>query len=360
MRGRDRSASGAARPQGFVLVTVLAMLVILTILAATIGTITQRVRDDQLERQRQVQDEIAMASTRASLLYLLTSQRMTFGGLTVDDKVVYSEDERLDNDDNPVSNMPVGNEIALDGRTYLGLDGVDFALQDDRGLLSVNWTSPIYLERYLSLEQPLATPIATLQNLLLDYQDADDLYRLNSAERLQYEKLERPPPSNQTLATPMELRRVIGWDQALAGIDDVTLTDSLTTSRNPIININTAPARVLQSLPGVTADMAARAVASRSLQPFINLPAFFQLLGAVPADPEGLSMYPSPSGILKLWSPRGGAVQVLHWTLTPLDDGGRPWREDYEFTLPQNSRLVAGTAVATAAKIFAEPLPAPQ
>lgn len=88
--------------------------------------------------------------------------------------------------------------------------------------------------------------------------------------------------------------------------------------------------------------------------------AFFQLLGSAPTDPEGLSMYPSASGTLKLWSPRGGAVQVMHWTLTPLDDGGRPWREDYEFTLPQNSRLVAGDAVATAAKVFAEPLPAPQ
>lgn len=346
------------RASGFVLVTVLAMLVILTLLAATIGAITQRVRDDQLERQRLLQDEIAMASTRASVLYLLTSQRMTFGGLTVDDKVAYSNDER--SQDNPFTNIPVGNEIALDGRPYLGLEGIDFALQDDRGLLAVNWTSPIYLERYLSLDKPLATPIATLQNLLLDYQDPDDLYRLNSAERGQYETLERPPPSNQTVATPLELRRIIGWDQALTGIDDIAINDSLTISRNPIININTAPARVLQSLPGVNAEMAARVVASRALQPFINLPSFFQLLGAVPADPEALSMYPSASGILKLWSPRGGAVQVLHWTLTPLDDGGRPWREDYEFTLPQNSQLVAGTAVATAAKVLAQPLPAPQ
>ena len=354
------TARPTVQASGFVLVTVLAMLVILTILAASIGAITQRVRDDQLERQRLLQDEIAMASTRASVIYLLTSQRMTFGGLTVDDQVAYSQDERMDRDDNPVSNMPVGNEIAMDSRAYVGLQGVDFAVQDDRGLLAVNWTSPIYLERYLSQQQPLATPIATLQNLLLDYQDPDDLYRLNSAERGQYEKLERPPPSNQTLSTPLELRRIIGWDKALSGIDDITLNDSLTVSRNPIININTAPARVLQSLPGVTADMAARVVASRTLQPFINLPSFFQLLGAVPADAEGLSMYPSPSGILKLWSPKGGAVQVLHWTLTPLDDGGRPWREDYEFTLPQNSQLVAGTAVATAAKVLAEPLPAPQ
>lgn len=355
-----RTPVRAADASGFVLVTVLAMLVILTILAATIGAITQRVRDDQLERQRQLQDEIAMASTRASVLYLLTSQRMTFGGLTVDEKVAFAQDEQEDSDENPFSNMPVGNEIALDSRPYLGMGGVDFALQDDRGLLAVNWTAPALLERFLALDKPLPVPIETLQNLLLDYQDVDDLYRLNSAERNQYEQAERPPPSNHTLATPMELRRIIGWDKALAGIDAITLNDSLTVSRNPVININTAPARVLQSLPGVDADMAARAVASRVLQPFINFTAFYQLLGAVPTDPDGLSMYPAQSGTLKLWSPQGGAVQVLHWTLTPLDDGGRPWREDYEFTLPQDSQLVAGTAVATAAKVLAQPLPAPQ
>ena len=355
-----RMPASCTRASGFVLVTVLAMLVILTILASTIGAITQRVRDDQLERQRQLQDEIAMASTRASVLYLLTSQRMTFGGLTVNDQVVFSQDEQSDKEDNPFSNMPVGNEIALDSRPYLGVEGIDFSLQDDRGLLAVNWASPVYLERFLSLDKPLATPIATLQSLLLDYQDADDLYRLNSAERDQYLKLERPPPSNQTLATPLELRRIIGWDQALAGIDDIAIIDSLTVSRNPLININTAPARVLRSLPGVTAEMATRAVASRALQPFLNASSFFQLLGAVPTDPDELSMYPSDSGILKLWSSRGGAVQVVHWSLTPFNDGGRPWREDYEFTLPQNSQLVAGTAVATAAKVFAQPVPAPQ
>ena len=59
--GRSRSPDG-----GFVLIAVLGVLVILSILGATIGVITQRLRDEQFLRQRQLHDEIAMASTRAT------------------------------------------------------------------------------------------------------------------------------------------------------------------------------------------------------------------------------------------------------------------------------------------------------
>jgi type II secretory pathway component PulK len=345
--------------RGFVLVTVLAMLVILSLLAGTVGAITQRLRDEQLERQRLLQAEIDMASTRASVVYLLLTQRMTFGGLTVDDRVVLSEDERADRqpDADQLSFMPVGNEIALDGRPYAGLGQVRFSLQDDRGLLAVNWTAPALLERYLDQAGGGGTPVATQINRLLDYQDEDDLYRLNSFERDGYEREKRPPPSNRTLATPLELRRIKGWDEALASMSDTDLLGSVTTIRSPQININTAPARVLQALPGVDAAAAERVVAQRALQPFLNLAGFNQIVGALPAELELLSLYPSASGTLRLWSAQGGGVQVLHWTLTPLDDGGRPWREDYEFTLPQDGQIATRPAGPTAAKVLAQPPP---
>lgn len=356
--------------RGFVLVTVLAMLVILALLASTIGVITQRLRDDQLQRQQQFRAEVDMASTEASVLYLLTSQRMTFGGLTVDERMVLSADEKRSQEEGetPVSFMPVGNEIALDGRSYQGVNGIAFSLQDDRGLIAINWTAPAVLQGLLAQGRPAdgkpALPSATLLNLLRDYQDDDNLYRLNSAEAEQYRKAGLPPPSNRALSTPLELRRVMHWTRALAFLDDAALAGTVTTSRNAQLNINTAPARVLMSLPGVDAAMATRAIGVRTLRPFLDLTTFYQVLGAVPASEDLLALYPSGSGIIKLWSPDGGAVRVVHWTLTPIDDGGRPWREDYEFDLPQHSqhagRHDAGVAVATAAAVFAEPAAAPQ
>lgn len=357
---------GTRAQEGFVLIAVLAVLVILSVLGSVIGAIAQRLRDEQIVRERQLREEIAMSSTRATVLYLLTSQRMTFGGLTVDDRTVLSEDERRAQrmGDEPLSYMPVGNEVALDASVHRGLDGTRFALQDDRGLLAINWAPPALLASYLdagrSTERPAARPFETLFNLLQDYQDPDDLYRLNSAERADYERLSRPPPSNRTLSTPMELRRVVGWDEALADISNGDLNDSLTVVRSAQININTAPARVLQTLPGVDEAVAQRAVAARALAPFITLSAFYGISGAVPANEDLLSLYPMASGTLKLWSPEGGAVKVLHWTLTPRDEGGRPWREDYEFILPGDETADQGTARSVAAKVFAEPDAAPQ
>ena len=351
-----RRASAQSSP-GFVLIAVLAVLVILSILAASVGAITQRLRDQQLERQRRLRSEIAMTSTRATVLYLLTSQRMTFGGLTVDQRMVLSEDERADlqSGDTPVSYFPVGDEVPMDGSVRRGLAGTRFALQDDRGLLAVNWVPPLMLERYLSADGGKPMPIATMINLLKDYQDADDLYRLNSAEREDYLKANKPAPSNRSLVTPTELRRVIGWDKALAGVSDVELNDSLAVIRSAQINVNTAPARVLRSLPGIDKALATRIIALRSIRPFTSESDFYQLAGALPVDENLLSLYPMASGTLKLWSVDGGPVEVLHWTLTPRADGGRPWREDYEFILPGDQTTTRGPARPVAAKVFAEP-----
>ncbi|WP_330970116.1 type II secretion system protein GspK, partial [Lysobacter sp. A3-1-A15] len=336
--------SGGRVGNGFVLIMVLAILVILSLLASTVAVISQRLREEQLQRQRQLQAQIDMASTRATVLYLLASQRMTFGGVTVDERVVLSADERVSQrgedelislmpvgnelalegspysglgdiafallsadervsqrgEDELISLMPVGNELALEGSPYSGLGDIAFALQDDRGLLGINWTSPAMLQGLVAQAEGDSPAVATLQNLLLDYQDADDLYRLNSAEREQYQSEGRAPPSNRVLATPMELRRVIGWDDALGFLDDAALSDTVTVSRNPRINVNTAPLTVLQALPGVDEAMAQRVVDYRKLQPFVNLTSFYQLLGTIPADDELLSLYPSQSGTLKL------------------------------------------------------------
>lgn len=352
-------AGYAPRPQaerGFVLVAVLGVLVILSLLAASVGVVVQRLRDQQLERQRQFAADLDRADTRATVLYLLTTQRMTFGGLTVDRQVALSRDERSmqgDGDDTVLSYMPVGNEVALDGTAFRGRGDARFALQDDRGLIAVNWSPPAMVSRYLAQTGASSRPYETLANLLQDYQDPDDLYRLNSAERDEYVKRGRPPPTNHALATPLELRRVIGWDEALAGRDDLALATELTVVRSAQINVNTAPADVLAAIPGVDRGAAARVVALRALRPFVNLSEFRQAAGLGPTDDDLLSLYPTTSGTLRLWSRGGGTVQLLHWTLTPRDDGGRPWREDYEFTLPADERTTRGDARPVAAKVFA-------
>lgn len=347
----------AGRPAGFVLVLVLAMLVVLSLLAGTVAAITQRLRAQALVRQQDVQDQIDMASTRATLFYLLSTQPMTIGGLTVDAGATSGRD-RFANPDTGFSSMPIGNEITLDGRAYRGIGATRFAFQDDAGLFGVKMQPALALERLLAqVGGGGGVPAPVLIDRLMDYQDKDDLYRLNSMERDGYAKLGLPPPSNLPLMTPMELLRIPGWGDALSRMSGADINGLVTTEYVGTINVNTAPPRVLRIIPGVTAELAERAVARRKVQPFLTEGGFYQALGLSAGAESSITMYPSMSGTLKLWPARGGQVQLVHWSLTPGDDGGKPWREDYELT-HSHDRTDGGVALPVASRLFAKPVAA--
>lgn len=345
---------------GFILLTVIAILVVLVLLAAAAATTTNRVRADQGRDDARLAGEIDGYSTRATVLYLLATQRFTFGGLTVDDQVRLTADEQAAKADGEDvrSNLPVGNELRLDNSLYHGLGTSLFALQADSGRLSVNWSNPALLERWLiNLKVPLEQQ-GPLFAKLLDYQDPDDVYRLNGAEAEQYRAAKRAAPPNRALATPLELRRVLGWDKALAGLDNQQLLDTVTVARSAQIDINTAPASVLQLLPGVTAEMAARVVAMRQLQAFYQYWAVYELLPTVPPDLDLVSLHPGGSGTISIWPEAGTAGSLLHWTLTPFDDGGHPWRIDYELGLSARPRGERAPAREAATPLLAHPVAA--
>lgn len=350
-----------ATHRGFVLVLVLAMLVILSVLAGTVAAVTGRLREQAFVRQRQMQDELDMAGTRATLLYLLSTQPMTYGGLTVDTRVAQARQQiEAVGGLFEFDALPIGNEIAMDSRAYRGIGEVSFALQDDRGLFAVNLQPQRALEKFLAQSQkPSTVPAEVLLNRLMDYQDEDDLYRLDSMERDGYRRLGLPPPTNQPLATPMELRRIPGWTEALAFLGPTGMIRNVTSTYSGIVNVNTAPMQVLLTIRGLDRPMAERVVARRKVQPFLTEHGFFEFAG-LPIDPEGgVSLYHADTGTLELWPSRGGQARLMHWTLTPWDEGGRPWREDYELIQPQD-RPGDGPVLATASRLLAKPVVAPQ
>lgn len=326
------------RNRGFVLVLVLAMLVVLGLLAGTIAAVTGRLAEQAQQRAQFTRDAVDIASTRATLLYLLSTQRMTVGGLTVDNLVSFGEDgvRPMQSQADLESVLPVGSEIRLDGRMYKGFGDVRFAMQDDYGLFGVNWNPSWQLERLLAQGgHPRPVPAEALINRLFDYEDRDNLYRLNSMEADGYRKAGMAPPTNLPLATPMEVLRVMGWKQALSFLTPAEISDTITVEPVAVVNLNTAPSRVLRVIDGVDEEKAARAIAFRKVQPFMTGAAFFEFLG-LPKSPEApVAVYPAPSGTLKLWPSHGGQVGLVHWTLTPIEDKGRPWREDYELIQSQ-------------------------
>lgn len=347
------------RSHGFVLVMVLVMLVVLSLLAGTVALVTQRLRDQALAREQVVQDDIDMASTRATVLYLLASQPMTIGGLTVDAQAaaMIREMGAISGEGGSYV-LPVGNEVTLDNSAYRGVGGVLFSLQDDRGLFGVNMQPPQAVQRMLAQwDGGRAQPVQVLINRLEDYQDEDHLLRVGGMEREDYLAAGMRPPSNLPLSTPLELLRVAGWDEALGHPSSISLLDAITNEYSLIVNVNTAPPRVLRMLEGMDADMAERVLARRKLQPFLTEIDFFRFLGLNDQMQSAVGVYPSTSGTLRMWSARGGRVRAMHWTMTPTEDGGRPWREDYEL-IHSEDRPVDDVALAVASRLFAQPLPA--
>lgn len=350
-----RRASG-----GFILIAVLVALVVITLLAAAVALVSERAVREARENVEAFEAEVATTSTRDTVLFLLNTQRQTLGGLTVDQQVVWSAGQATASRPSGTElgelppRLPIGNEIRLDGTPYRGLAGAGFALQDDGGLFSPNWTFPLYRPGFFALLDVPAEAWPGMEAKRLDYQDPDHLFRLGGAEAPKYLEADLPPPSNRTLVTPLEVRRIMGWGAALKGRDDAAVMSLLTASRNVMVNVNTAPRDVLRTLPGVDEAKAERMIGLRETLPFMLA---WQFLGAfdIPLDELApIGFLATSNGTLKLWH-NAGPIRLVHWTLTPTDEGGRPWRLDYEILLPRDEVTDDTPARATASPLFAEP-----
>lgn len=337
--------------RGFVLVIVLAVLVVLTLLAAAVATSSERaIRAAQADVDR-FNEDLAMMSTRETILFMLATQRQTLAGLTVNTSDAAPVASFGDDDGIGTQYLPVGNEIHLDNTRYKGIAGTSFSVQDDRGLLSINWDTGL-LSNFFKLRNIPNTEWQGLSAKLLDYQDKDDLHRLDGAEKAQYLKEGLAPPTNRTLATPLELRRVLGWRNILANFSDTDLLNTFTLARSATLNINTAPLHVIALLPGITPQNATRMVELRRATPFQSDILAAEALGIPVELTESLSLFANGSGNLMLWGENSGARHLLHWTLTPLSADGRPWRIDYKVTLPRANEPDQTAAATTAAPLL--------
>ena len=320
---------------GFILLTVLAILVVLVLLASAAATTADRVRADQQLDDARLAGQLDARSTQATLLYMLATQRRTFAGLTVDDRIVYTPSELAEKTqgEQVTTLMPVGNELRMDDAVYAGLGSSRFALLTDAGRANIN-LQPQMLQDWLIQMKASPAEQSRLTDTLLDYQSPGNFPSLNGAKADQYRGKGLQPPPNRTLITPLELRRVMDWGKLLAPLDDEALLRTITVVRTGSMDVNAAPLSALMLLPGVTREMAERIVALRNVQPFTNIATVYALLPTLDEDSDSIGLYPSDSGTMEVWPDATGAGTLVHWTLTPFGDGGSPWHIDYELRLP--------------------------
>lgn len=284
---------------------------------------------DQVDQARigheRLEDEIALSGTRDTLLYIAATRELTLAGLPVEpmDDAQFAL-RRLDEMGGLIRD-PIGGELQLDGTVYPGLRTTRFAIQDESGLFPVVLPSDSALDRFLLTQEVDPDVVPRLRDALLDYIDADDLTRLNGAERREYERDRLPPPANRRLLTPAEVARVRGWSD-LPPDRLARIAERITPFYSGAINLNTLPRELLPAwVPGCP-QACDRLVELRRQAPFRTAYEVQSRLGVLlPGDVSTDYRFLAEDTLrLTVWG-RTGTAWRMHVRLTPLADKRGPW-----------------------------------
>lgn len=292
-----------SRQHGFVLVLTLWVLAAIAIAAAYFGERVQASLRLATARQDQTEAQIALGNGRAELLYRMAVTPVSRYGLG----------------DRP-------NVIKLDDRAYADA-GTVVQLQDAAGLINLNGFTDDFMTRLLGRFGVAENRRAALIDALRDYADADDLRRLNGAEAAQYRSIGRPDlPRNAALVSTMELRDVYGWGQEASLWRAGGLREFVTIEGEPRLNPNTASALVLESLPGVTADIARLIIARRELEP-IGPEWLDRTLGTHYSGIMGSPVTSFPSSVTRVTQRVPGLPWALRYNVELTPTGAfAPWK----------------------------------
>lgn len=292
--------------RGFVLVVTLWILAIITIGAAYFAERVARSVSLAQQSQQVAAVLLDMSSTRAEILFRLGTTQLSVHGLgTTRD-----------------------NAISLDNRQYAG-SGQDFVrLQDNRGLINVNFVELEMLRRLVGQLGVAAENRDAMLDTLNDYTDTDNLRRLNGAEAPEYRARDLPMPPNDWLITPWQLQNIIGWREETALWKGARLTEVVTTARVIGFNPNTAPREALAAMPGGSLEIADKVIGVRAQNLFTDASQLAQIAGQAQMSSDSLIFFPADN--LRLIQESDKIPWTMHYqiVLTPLADLA-PWRIDY-------------------------------
>lgn len=296
----------ARREQGFVLVTTLWVLAAITLGAAFFAEQVDRARQLARDAQEAAQALTDMENTRAEVLFRLATMDLSIHGLGPDPAL----------------------SLRLDDRAYRGTGGDVVSLQDQRGLINLNFADREVLARVIGRFGVAAEHRDSLLDALQDFIDLDEFRRLNGAEARQYEERGLPPPMNDWLLAPQQLRAVLGWREQEGLWRSPRFLQLVTTAPVGVFNPNTAPAEVLASLPGSSDEIAELVVRQRRLSPMVSWTMLGELTGQQPRDLESVSWTPGDSIRVTQRARRIPWMLQYSVTLTPASPSA-PWQIDY-------------------------------
>jgi len=229
------------RSFGFALIAVLWLLVLLSLIALNISTVTRT--EAQLARNM-TQGTKARYAAESGVRWAIWS-------LTLPREELWLAD---------------GSIHAMDLDEAL----VRVALQDENGKIDLNLVTPEHLAKLFEvaeIEEDIAAPLV---DAILDWRDEDDLKRLNGAEDEDYMDAGYEYGARDgAFETVEELLKVFGMEEWIYDrISPAFTVHSLKNGINPLV----APRLVLLSLEGADEDMVDQYISDRRLNHEDGLP----------------------------------------------------------------------------------------
>lgn len=180
-----------------------------------------------------------------------------------------------------------GREVwKTNGSPYKGEIGSGYyvvRITDESGKVDINTASDVVLKNLLLNLGVAIEDADIIVDSIMDWKDADDLYRLHGAEDDYYMSLKHSyRAKNADFETLEELILVRGiTPEILYGTAEKKgLIDFITiNSKTNTININAAPKEVLVSIPGITNEMADFIIEYRENKEIENLEEIHDILG---------------------------------------------------------------------------------
>lgn len=315
--------------QGFILAATLWTLAIMFIVVGIFHSYVQQKLQVGMQAKANLQQRLDRHSTEQTLLYLLSSSRMTRSGMTFSQQL----DEEFITEEGMLISDAVGDELTLDGAVYRGIGETRFAVQELSGLVAINVSNPLDLAAIIDKYD--ANPVVRRQLIsrLQDYIDANELVSLSGAERNDYARLQLPLPTNDYLRSETELFRVMGWGDWLNSHPQVDWQGWFSVRKDSVMNLNTMPKILLMNYLGLSEELADQLVLERKANPFRNVDDFV-LRTNLPMnlDDDKYRFFPSSELRISLWNKGGGQAQVISLQLTPNGLYG-PWLVNYEYSV---------------------------
>ena len=329
----DRILHFHQRSGGFALIAVLGLLMLLSLVAAFISNYAEQRLEQTYQLQEQLQSQLDRDATLATLLHVIATRPLMQNAY-----LLRNPQGQARNGFDPFSNSPATLQLSddphllVEGARYRGVGNSVFSMQDEGPLLSLlepdrqRWTrffaqhglSPQQAERFL--------------DQLQDYTDKDDMRRLNGATSGDYLREGLQVPPQRLMISPGQIFNLL--DAAALRPQLQAMLPYVTARSGQLNNLNTAPAAVLQSVPGIDAELAEAIVSERRKGAYADLADANARLGRIiPLDPLGVPSQASPFLRIQLWRQVADCRQPLMLGLSSTPTSRiAPWEIDYLFS----------------------------